>query len=96
MAIEFTVKGANDHYLKLNNCRLHVLAKIIKADETNIDANTAGPIYLTLYSICRVIGLELNDRNVSDTNQHYVYCSNIDSMLNFCKEFNTTRYLCTG
>ena len=44
MAIEFTVKGANDLYLDLNNSRLHVVAKITKADGTNIDANTAAPI----------------------------------------------------
>ena len=42
MAIEFTVKGANDLYLDLNNLRLHVLAKITKADGTNIDANTTA------------------------------------------------------
>ena len=58
MAIEFTVKGANDLYLDLNNSRLHVLAKITKADGTNIDANRAAPINLTLHSIFREIGLE--------------------------------------
>ena len=49
MAIEFTVKRANDLYLDLNNSRLHVIAMITKADETNIDANTAAPINLTLH-----------------------------------------------
>ena len=67
MAIEFTVKGANDLYLNLNNSRLHVLAKITKADGTNIDANAAAPINLTLHSMFREIGLELNGRNVGDT-----------------------------
>ena len=43
-AIIFTVKGANNLYLNLYNSRLHVLAKITKADGKNIDANTAGPI----------------------------------------------------
>ena len=60
MAIEFTVKGANDLYLDLNNSRLHVFAKITKAEETNIDPNTAAPINLTLHSILRDIELELN------------------------------------
>ena len=53
MAIEFTVKGANDLYLKLSNSRLHLLAKITKVDGTNIDANTAAPINLTLHSMFR-------------------------------------------
>ena len=56
MAIEFAVKGANEFYLDLYNSLLHVLAKISKADGTNIEANTAGPIKLTLHSMCREIG----------------------------------------
>ena len=36
MAIEFTVKGANDLYLDLNNSHLHVLAKIPKQTEQSL------------------------------------------------------------
>ena len=96
MVIEFTVKGANDLYLDLNNSRLHVLAKITKADGTNIEANTAGPINLTLHSMFREIGLELNGRNMGDTNQRYPYRSHLESLLNFCKETQKTRLLCEG
>ena len=53
MAIKFTVKSANDLYLDLNDSRLHVIAKITKADGTNIDANTATSINLTLHSMFR-------------------------------------------
>ena len=52
--------------LNLNNSRLHILAKITKADKTNIDAK-AAPINLTLYLMFRVIGVELNGQNVGDT-----------------------------
>ena len=72
-AIEFTVKGSNLLYLDINNSHLHVLAKITKADGTNIDANTAAPINLTLHSIFREIGVELNGRNMGDTSQLYPY-----------------------
>ena len=58
-AIEFRVTGSIDLYLDLNNSRLHVLAKITKADWTNIDANTAALINLTLHSMLRKIGVEL-------------------------------------
>ena len=67
MTIEFTFKSANDLYLDLTNSRLHMLAKITKADGTNINANTAGPINLTLNSMFREICLEFNNRNVGDT-----------------------------
>ena len=84
--IEFTVNGANDLYLELNNSRLHVLAKITKADGTNIDANTAAPINLTLHSMFCEIGYELTDHNVGDTSQLYSYRSHLETLLNFCKE----------
>ena len=73
LAFEFTVKSANGPYLDLTNSRLHVIAKITKADGTNIDANTAAPINLTLHSMLREIGLEFNGRNVGDTSQLYQY-----------------------
>ena len=96
MAIEFTVKGANDLYLDLNNSRLIMVAKIIKADGTNIDANTAVPINLTLHSMFREIGLEFNGRNVGDTSQHYPYRTVLESLLNFCKEVQKTPLLSKG
>ena len=96
VAIEFTVKGANDLYLDLYNSRLHVLVKITKADGTNIDANTAAPINLTLHSMFREIRLKLNNRNVGDTSQLYPYRSHLETLLNFSKEIQETRLLSEG
>ena len=69
MAIEFTVKGANDCYFDLNYSRLHVLAKIINANSTNIDPNTAAPINLTVHSMFHEIKLKLNNRIFGDTSK---------------------------
>ena len=96
MAIEFTVKGSNELYLNLNNLRLHVFAKITKVDKTNIDSNTAAPINLTLHSLFREIGIEMNGQNVGDTRQLYPYRSYLESLLNYCKEIQETRLLCEG
>ena len=96
MAIEFTVKSANDLYLDLNNSRLHVIAKITKANGKNIDANTAATINLTLHSMFREIGLDFNGRNVGDTSQLYPYRSVLESLLNFGKEVQDTRILNEG
>ena len=93
MAIEFTVNSANDLYLDLNNSRFHLLAKITKADRTNIDANTAGPINLTLHLMFRVIGLQLNGRNVGDMIQLYPYRSNQETFLNFFKKTTNSSFL---
>ena len=87
MAIEFTVKGANDFYLDLNNSRLHVLAKITKTDGTNIDADTAATINLTLHSMFPEINLELNGQNVGDTSQLFQYRSQLKVCSTFAKRF---------
>ena len=95
-AIEFKVTGSNDLDLDLINSRLHVLAKINKADGTKIDANPAAPIYLTLHSMFREIGVELNSRNVGDASQLYPYRSFLESLLNYSKQTKETRLLCEG
>ena len=69
MPIEFRVNDANDLYLDLNNSHLHVLAKISKANGTNIDANTAAPINLMFHSMLRENAVELNGRTVDATSQ---------------------------
>ena len=48
-AFEFRVTGSNYLFVDLNNSRLHVLAKITKADGTNIDPNTPAPMNLMLH-----------------------------------------------
>ena len=95
-AIEFRVTGSNDLYLDFNNPRLHVLAKIAKADATNIDANKAALINMALHSMFCEIGVELNDRSVGDTSQLYPYRSFVESLLNYSKETQETRILCEG
>ena len=96
VAIEFTVKAANDLYLDLNNSPVHLLVNITKADGTNIDANTVAPINLTLYSMLREIGLELNGQNVGDTSQLCPYRSHLETLLNFSKQIQETRLLSEG
>ena len=71
-----------------------MLAKITKADGTNIYANTAAPIHLTLHSMFREIGVHLNSRNVGDTSQLYPYFSFFESLLNYSKKTQETRFLC--
>ena len=84
LAIEFTVKWANDIYLNFTKSRLHVIVKF-KKGQKNIDANRAAPINFTLHSMFREIGLELNGRNVGDTIQLYPTRSVLKSLLTFAQ-----------
>lgn len=47
--IKFLVMGSNDLFLDLINSRLHVLAKITKADVTSIEAYSADSINMPLH-----------------------------------------------
>ena len=85
-AIELKSTGSNDLYLDLNNSRLQVLAKITKADESNINANTAALINLTHYLMFREIAVEINGKNVGDTSQLYSYRSYVESLLIYKEE----------
>ena len=94
--IEFMAKKSKDLYLDINNSRLHVLTKIINAQGSNIGANTAAPINLSLHLMFREIFVELNGRNVSETSPQYSYRAYLETLLNFCKETKDTRLQCEG
>lgn len=83
--IKFKVKSASNLYLDLKNSRMHVLAKITKADKTNIDAKMAALVNLTLHLIFYKITLKLNNQNMGDTSQIYPYWSHWMTLLNFSK-----------
>lgn len=42
------MKYSNDMYIYWNNLHLHVIAKMFTGNKTNIDANTAAIINVTL------------------------------------------------
>ena len=94
--IEFIVKGAELLYLDLNKSKLIVHAKITKADGTNIDADTAGPVNLAFHSLFREVSIELNGRPVSESNQLYPYRAFIETILNYCEEVQKNRLLVEG
>jgi hypothetical protein len=94
--IEFIVKGAENLYLDLNNTRLTVQAKITKANGTNIDAASAGPVNLALHSLWREMTYELNGRPVSEPNQLYPYRALIETVLNYSEEVQKTRLVAEG
>ena len=73
-----------------------MIAKITKADDTNIDSNTAAPINVTLHSMIREIVLEFNIRNIGETSQLYPYRSVLESLPHFCMEVQETRFLSEG
>jgi len=84
--IEFNVTSSERQYLDLNDSRLCVRVKITKADKTNLDADTAGLINLTLHSLFKDMYVKLNNKAVSDSSQMYPYRAYVETMLNFNEE----------
>ena len=91
--IEFTVKRANNLYLDLNDSYMVVRVKITNADGTNIGANTAGPVNLTLHSLFREIEVRLNTVVVTDINSLYPYRAYLETLVNYSDDTFKTRML---
>ena len=94
--IEFMVIGADQLYLDLNESLLLVRIKITNADNSDIEADTAGPLNLTLHSLFSQMSVEFNGKPVSEPNHLYPYRAYLETLLNNSKEIQHTRLLCEG
>ena len=81
--IKFLIKKADQLYLNLNDSRLHLRVKMMKADGTNMTANTGAIINFPLYSLFYE---ELYGRSVSDPNKLYPYRAYLKTLLKYSKE----------
>lgn len=65
---------------------LTVQASITKADETNIEADTAGLVNLAFHFLSREVSVKIYEMHVSKPNQNYLYRASIETVLTYCKE----------
>ena len=94
--IEFMVKGADKLYLDLNESLLLLRVKITNADNSDIGADTASPVNLTLHSLFSQISVEFNGKPMSESNHLYLYRAYLETLINYSKETQHTRLLCEG
>ena len=94
--IEFMVKGADQLYLDLNESLLLVRVMITKADNSDIGADTAGPVNLTLHSLFNKMSVEFNGKPVTEPNHLYPYRAYLETLIKYSEETKTTRLLCEG
>lgn len=82
--IEFLVSGTPEDYLDLAHTQLHVKAKIVNADGTNLGAEAkVGPVNLFLHSMFSQADVYLNDSMISASNNCYPYRCYIETLLNY-------------
>ena len=80
--IQFMVKGADQLYLDLNESSLHLRVQITNADNTNIGANTRGPVNLMLHSLFSQMSVEFNRMPVNEPNHLYDYRVYLSTLIN--------------
>lgn len=82
--IEFNISGTGEEYLDLSASYLHVKAKVLKADGTNLPEKEAvAPANLFLHSLFSQVDVSLNERNISSATNTYPYRAYIETVLNY-------------
>ena len=96
MPIEFVIKGAAQHYLDLNNTRLKVKFRIVKADGSAMAGDECGPVNNILHSMWQDVQVNLRGRQVSDPSNLYPYRAYLSSLLNYSEEVWNNRMMTEG
>ena len=94
--IKFMVKGADNLYLDLNESLLLLRVNITNADNSDIGADTSGPVNLTLHSLFSQMNVTFNGKPVSEPNHLYPYRAYFEALINYSEKTQNTRLLCEG
>ncbi|XP_023224605.1 uncharacterized protein LOC111625634 [Centruroides sculpturatus] len=88
--IEFYVSGSGENYIDLHSIYLHVQAKIVKKDGTDIPADEkVAPINYFLNSLFSQCSVFLNDKQVI-SQVNYSYRAILEALLFYSKELQKT------
>ena len=96
MPIEFIIKGAAQQYVDLNNTRLKVKFRIVKADGTAMAGGLCGPVNNILHSMWQDIQVSIRGRPVSDPSNLYPYRAYLANLLNYSQEIWDNRLMTEG
>lgn len=82
--IEFDVTASGDDYLDLTNSLLHVRAKIVRADGSNLAAaDTVGPVNNFLHTLFSQVDVTLNGTLITSSNNTYAYRAYLETLLSY-------------
>lgn len=82
--IEFSIPGTGTEYINLKKSRLHVKAKIVKADGSTVVDTDKVTFVNHMSSFFRQTDVMLNQKLISpDVSVNYAYKTLIDVLLNF-------------
>ena len=82
--IEFNVAGTAEEYVDLSQTMLHVLAKVVNANDSDLDAEApVGPVNLLLPSLFSQIDVTLNEKLVTQPSNTHAYRSYIETLTHY-------------
>lgn len=86
--IEFTVPGSSEEYIDVNDIQLYILAKVTKADGTNIDTATdkVGLNNLPIATFFQDVSLTLGETQIEGGQMCYPYLGYFNTVMQFTPE----------
>jgi len=89
--IDFVVEGRGDSYIDLGDTILAVTAKVVKNDNTPLDANDeVAPVNYFLHSLFSQVDIYLNQRLITPSSNTYPYRAYIETCLGYDKSSKDT------
>ena len=85
--IQFAISGSTTDYLDFSNTYLHVKAKIVNVDGTDLAPGVdVAPVNYWMHSLFSQVDVSLNDVLVTPSENTYPYRAYIETMLNYGRE----------
>ena len=82
--IEYSISGATEDYLDLNNTYIHVQVKVVNGDGSNLEADsTTAPTNNFLHSLFSQVDMSLNGVLVTNSENTYPYRAMFETLLNY-------------
>lgn len=89
--MEFSVSGAGDDYVDFANTVVHIKAKVLNGDGTNLAVDTrVVPVTNFLHSLISQVDVSLNGVLISGSENTYGYRAQIETCLSYTQEAKDT------
>ena len=82
--IEFDVSSSGEDYIDFSNSYIHIKAKILNLDGTDlVAADTVGPVNNLLHSLFSQVDISLNGTLITNSTNTYPYRAYIEDLLSY-------------
>jgi hypothetical protein len=90
--IEFKIPGNGSHYLDLSDNFLHVVAKVVQKDGSDLAPDAkVGVSNLFLHSLFAQLDVYFNSQLISSSNNAYSYRAYIETLLSYGSDYKSSQ-----